>query len=149
MFFALNEYNYCFGVFFIFYYVGLLYTCFAVFLSWISVLVSMFIIQGLLNTPSLVLYGSKNRLKTCEQFAVLNPWIPMWGAWLTALLPFYRIRRLFHSTLAVSFFCLQTQLEYNYHMYVVGDHNWQGYCSSSSSQANSSWRTAIFWGMLW
>ena len=27
----------------------------------------MFIIQGLLNTPSLVLYGSKNRLKTCER----------------------------------------------------------------------------------
>ena len=25
---------------------------------------SMFIIQGLLNTPTLVLYGSKNRLKT-------------------------------------------------------------------------------------
>ena len=33
----------------------------------------MFIIQGLLNTPSLVLYGSKNKLKTCEQFALLDP----------------------------------------------------------------------------
>ena len=54
----------------------------------------MFIIQGLLNTPSLVLYGSKNRLKTCERFALLDPRIPMRGAGLTALLPFYRMRRL-------------------------------------------------------
>ena len=54
----------------------------------------MFIIQGLLNTPSLVLYGSKNRLKTCERFALLDPRIPMRGARLTALLPFYRMRRL-------------------------------------------------------
>ena len=54
----------------------------------------MFIIQGLLNTPSLVLYGSKNRLKTCERFALLNPRILMRGARLTALLPFYRMRRL-------------------------------------------------------
>ena len=54
----------------------------------------MFIIQGLHNTPSLVLYGCKNRLKTCERFAFLDPQIPMWGARLTALLAFYRMRRL-------------------------------------------------------
>ena len=54
----------------------------------------MFIIQGLLNTQSLVLYGSKNRLKTCERFALLDPRILMRGARLTALLPFYRMRRL-------------------------------------------------------
>ena len=54
----------------------------------------MFIIQGLLNTPSLVLYGSKNRLKTCERFVLLDPQILMQGAQLTALLPFYRMRRL-------------------------------------------------------
>ena len=54
----------------------------------------MFIIQGLLNTPSLVLYGSKNRLKTCERFALLDPRIPMRGSRLTALQPFYRMRRL-------------------------------------------------------
>ena len=82
-------------MFFIFYYVGLLYTCFAVFLAKISVLVPMFIIQGLLNTPSLVLYGSRNRLKTCEWFALLEPWIPMQRVPLTTLLPFYRMRRLF------------------------------------------------------
>ena len=57
-------------------------------------MVPMFIIQGLLNTPSLVLYGSKNRLKTCERFALLDPRIPMQGARLIALLPFYRMRRL-------------------------------------------------------
>ena len=54
----------------------------------------MFIIQGLLNTPSLVLYGSKNSLKTCERFELIDPRIPMGGARLTALLPFYRMRRL-------------------------------------------------------
>ena len=54
----------------------------------------MFIIQGLLNNPSLVLCGIKNRLKTCERFALLGPRIPMRGARLTALLPFYRMRRL-------------------------------------------------------
>ena len=54
----------------------------------------LFIIQGLLNTPNLVLYGSKNRFKTCEQFMLLDPRIPMRGAQLTALLPFYRMRRL-------------------------------------------------------
>ena len=53
----------------------------------------MFIIQGLLNTPSLVLYDSKNRLKTCEQFTLLDPQIPMRGAQLTALMPFYRMSR--------------------------------------------------------
>ena len=60
----------------------------------------MFIIQGLLNTPSLVLYGSKNRLKTCERFALLDPRISMRGARLTALLPVYRMRRL-------KYFCLK------------------------------------------
>ena len=54
----------------------------------------MFIIQGLLNTPSLVLYSSKNRLKTCERFVLLDPQILMRGVQLTALLPFYRMRRL-------------------------------------------------------
>ena len=54
----------------------------------------MFIIQGLLNTPSLVLYNSKNRLKTRERFALLDPQILMRGARLTALLPFDRMRRL-------------------------------------------------------
>ena len=54
----------------------------------------LFIIQGLLNTPSLGLYSSKNRLKTCERFVLLNPRILMWGARLTALLLFYRMRRL-------------------------------------------------------
>ena len=51
----------------------------------------MFIIQGLLNTGSLVLYGSKDKLKTCERFALLHPRFPMRGARLTALLPFYRM----------------------------------------------------------
>ena len=54
----------------------------------------MFIIHGLFNTPSSVLYGSKNRLKTCERFVLLNPRIAMWGVWLTVILPFYRMRRL-------------------------------------------------------
>ena len=68
----------------------------------------MLIIQGLLNTPSLVLYDSKNRLKTFERFALLHPRIPMWGAQLTALLPFYRMRRLLwwslqHSCFPVEF----------------------------------------------
>ena len=54
----------------------------------------MFIIQGLLKTPSLVLYGSKNRLKTCEQFVLLDPQNPIQRAQLTSLLPFYRMRRL-------------------------------------------------------
>ena len=67
----------------------------------------MFIIQGLLNTPSLVLYGSKNRLKTCERFALLDRRIPMRGARLTNLLPFYRMRRLISyiiGTLALTYF---------------------------------------------
>ena len=59
--------------------------------SCISVLVPMFIIHGLLNTEGLVLYSSKNRLKTCEWFTLLNPQIPMQRAQLTALLPFYRM----------------------------------------------------------
>ena len=57
----------------------------------------MLIIQGLLNTPSVVLYGSKNSLKTCERFTLLDPQTPMRGARLTALLPFYRMRRLYTS----------------------------------------------------
>ena len=57
----------------------------------------MFIIQGLLNTPSVVLYGSKNGLKTCERFALLDLEGPMRGVQLTALLPFYRMRRLYTS----------------------------------------------------
>ena len=47
-----------------------------------------------INTPSLVLYGSKNRLITCERFALLDSRIPMWGVQLTALRPFYRMTRL-------------------------------------------------------
>ena len=65
------------------------------------VLVPMFIIQGLLNTPSLVLYGSKNRLKICERFLLLDPWIAMQGARLTAVVPFYRIRRLTFILIAI------------------------------------------------
>ena len=44
----------------------------------------------MLNTPSLVLYSSKNRLKTCEQFALLDPRIPMRGIW-TVFMPFYPV----------------------------------------------------------
>ena len=69
----------------------------------------MSIIQGLLNTPSLVLYGSKNRLKTCERFVLLHPQIPMQGAQLTALLPFYWMRRLlplYFFVIRVCFFLL-------------------------------------------
>ena len=65
----------------------------------------MFIIQGLLNTPSLVLYGSKNRLKTCERFPLVDPQIPMQGVRLTAPLPSYRMRRLV-SQISFKLFCL-------------------------------------------
>ena len=60
---------------------------------------AMFIMQDLLNIPSIVLYSSKNWLKTCEQSTILlDPWIPKQGAQLTAVLPFYSMRRLpYHS----------------------------------------------------
>ena len=94
MFFALNEYNYSVLVCVLYftmqdYFILVLQFFLHKYLSW-----CLFIIQGLLNTPSLVFYNGKNRLKTCEQFTFLNPQILMQGAWLTALLPFYRMRRL-------------------------------------------------------
>ena len=82
----------------------------------------MFIIQGLLNTPSLVLYSSKNRLKTCEQFALLDPQIPMQGAQLTALLPFYRMIRLQSSiyfSLVHSSFTFHIHKQFFFHAFIV------------------------------
>ena len=57
--------------------------------------------MGLLNTPSLVLYDSKNRLKTFEWFTLLDPRILMRGAQLTALLPCYRMGRLLWWSLLI------------------------------------------------